>query len=83
MTLNQIGLILNIIGTIMICIYGLPNNYDDESGSQYLTYGTNKEYANGAKKKNRRRKKLAWASILVLFIGFIFQFIDTLLVKNV
>jgi hypothetical protein len=71
MNLNQYGLICNIIGTIIIAFWGLPNWYYSPDGGQIVT-----RFAGNPKaiSYNKRKKILAWIGILLVLAGFLLQF---------
>lgn len=74
MNLSQLGLILNIIGTIIIAIWGLPNWYYSQTGATFVTMSVNVEEG---KKYNRRRKVKAYLGLVLLGIGFLCQLADS------
>ncbi len=77
MTFNQWGLILNAVGSLILCIYGLPNNYFSKSGSSVLNIITANDNLEENKKYNKGRKMKAYVGIFLLFFGFLLQFFAT------
>jgi hypothetical protein len=74
MNLNQFGLVCNMIGTLIIAYWGLPNWYYSEKGGKYFTmFEGNQEGI----KYNKRRKLKAYIGLFLLFIGFVFEFADS------
>ena len=74
LTLNQIGLLSDIAGAILLFIYGLPSKYV-ESKSVLLSIGTTTpEEAAAIDRKNKRISIGAHLGIILLLLGFIFQF---------
>ncbi len=75
--LVQIGLSLNIIGTVILCFYGFPNDYFSKDGGAILTYAPPNQKE---KNKKHNKRKICWAitGVVLLILGFIFQFVSTL-----
>lgn len=74
LNLNQIGLILNIAGTIGLFFFGLPSRIQDLSDPVGDADKTGKE-ADCIKKSNKIIKLFSALSLLVIFLGFICQLI--------
>jgi hypothetical protein len=74
MTLNQCGLICNMLGTLIIAYWGLPNWYYSEDGASFVT--RNAGNPKGIK-YNKSRKFKAYLGLALLFIGFVLEFADS------
>jgi uncharacterized membrane protein len=77
MTLNQIGLLLNILGTVTIFFFGLPQKLQDTE--DYIERGS---LTKQQVRINRKTKLFAFLGLTFLFIGFVLQFFDTLTNRN-
>jgi hypothetical protein len=73
MILSLIGLLLNISGTVVIFFFGVSPALNQQ-GAGFLVVGENEDY----RLKYRKYRWLARAGIILIFIGFILQFIDLL-----
>ena len=80
MDLNQIGLILNILGTILIFKYGLPSRVDDDPNQVHylIRVEKNKDDSLKAKNNNKVINILSNIGIVLIIIGFILQFLSTI-----
>jgi hypothetical protein len=74
MTLNQCGLICNMLGTLIIAYWGLPNWYYSEKGGTFVTMF---EGSKEGIKYNKSRKFKAYLGLALLFIGFVLEFADS------
>jgi hypothetical protein len=74
MTLNQCGLVCNMIGTLIIAYWGLPNWYYSEDGGSFVTRNAGSEKG---VKYNKSRKLKAYLGLALLFIGFVLEFADS------
>lgn len=81
MDLNQIGLIMNILGTLMIFLYGLPHKMNTEPTRIHIVMTAERNKADADKdiRKNRWIEIKAYAGITLISIGFILQFVFTFL----
>ena len=79
LTILQLGLILNIIGTILIFLYGFPSKINLENSKGSIIYSELDYDENQKRLKNNKRIKFGgYCGIFLLFIGFIFQYFDTI-----
>lgn len=74
MHIYQYGLICNIVGSIIVCIWGLPNTYYAKDGGTFPTMGVNKE---AGLKYNKRKKAKAYLGMILLIIGFGLELYDS------
>jgi hypothetical protein len=83
MTLTALGLLLNVIGTVMLFFFGFPQpDFTEEVGlaledNTPASNGlTAKEY--GAKIRHKRLfyKIMSYVALSLILIGFVIQFID-------
>jgi hypothetical protein len=75
----QLGLILNIVGTVLIFFCGFPSKIEPDNSQGSISYAELSEEDN----KKRLRKNIiitfgGYFGMALLFIGFFFQFIDTM-----
>ena len=67
MSLNAIGLILNIAGTLLIILFGFPTKIIDERG-----IASNEEISE-IRRKNKQTIQLGILGISLIGLGFFFQ----------
>ena len=69
MSLNAIGLILNIAGTLLIILFGFPTKIIDERGiAEYSD-----EEISEIRRKNKQTIQLGILGISLIGLGFFFQ----------
>ena len=73
--LNLIGLALGIAGTILIFFYGISPVIDEEGHSFLVTSQTDIN----EKKRAERFKLLSRLGLILIFFGFLLQFIGNLI----
>lgn len=74
--LSSIGLLLDIIGVILLFLYGLPSKVkEDDRGQIYLTVGNDEEAANRERNRFKRYRFLSRFALALLIIGFSLQII--------
>ena len=74
----QLGLVLNIIGTLLIFFCGFPSLINLENSKGSIIWAELDEEENIKRlRKNKIVKFGGYLGITFLFIGFILQFIDT------
>lgn len=78
MIYTQIGLVLDIVGVIILFEYGLPSKVKDTDG--YLLLGDESD-SNNIKRKNKQVRFMAYLGLILILLGFIFQFISTIATK--
>lgn len=78
MIYTQIGLVLDIVGVIILFEYGLPSKVKDTDG--YLLLGDETDSSN-IKRKNKQVRFMAYLGLILILLGFIFQFISTIATK--
>jgi hypothetical protein len=78
MTLNQIGLLLDIVGVLILFKYGLPSEVAENSDGYFLIVNKRpQEELDEEKRKNAFIKKMAYLGLASVLLGFTFQFIAT------
>ena len=79
MNISQFGLLLDVIGTVFIFIFGLPSAYiEDTESVGCLSIGSNSDDKKGRLKLNNALIKImAHAGIGLIIAGFILQFIGS------
>jgi len=78
MTISQIGLILNVIGTFAIAFWGLPSPIKDISNDYTLLYSDpTEEEKSKSIRANKTHRVKAYIGLGLIFIGFVFQLIGT------
>lgn len=76
-TFNNLGLLLDIIGVILVWKFGVPNNIRPE-GESFLLIGK------GNKKEIQKTKIYKiWQTIglILIILGFVFQFVGNIIKK--
>ena len=73
--LNTIGLILDIIGVILLFIFGLPNNVEKEIIDMEVRVTKNPEIIDNSKQYNIY-KKMSRLALILLLIGFLCQILS-------
>lgn len=66
-TINSIGLVFDIVGVVIIYLYGLPNRSAEE-----IQWASNLD-------KEKRLKRLSSVGLFLIFLGFILQLISNFL----
>lgn len=74
MNYSQIGLILDIIGVLILFVFGLPSKFKD--GTEQFKFPKN-DYNDYREKYNKAIKFMAQLGLLFLIAGFILQFIGS------
>jgi len=69
---NSIGLGFDIVGAILIFVYGLPAKFDPEGHTHIITHEIDQEEV----KKGRIHKARSEFGVFFLFLGFLFQLIS-------
>ena len=72
--MNSIGLVMDIVGVILLYFFGLSKDITKE-GSQYLTWGGNKE----EQQQWKRYRFLSIIGLIFLVIGFSLQIVSNYL----
>lgn len=74
MLLTQVGLLLNVLGTIALFFFGLPSPIIDVSNIDTLDTGTTPEAEkNKIRSKNALNKFASYVGLFLILIGFGFQ----------
>lgn len=80
MIFSQIGLSLNILGVVLLFIYGLPSRITDAHEGDMLRVGPlQREQIKKKRKADKRINFYAYVCLALIGVGFIFQFIGTFL----
>ena len=77
--ISSIGLIIDILGVILLFIYGLPSKVSE---GDYFTDGETEDMQEKRLKKNKHIQKMAHIGLICLILGFLFQLIGTNLQRN-
>jgi len=72
MSLNAIGLILNIAGTLLIILFGFPSKIIDERGPSLIAEYSDEEISE-IRRKNKQTIQLGILGISLIGLGFFFQ----------
>ncbi len=70
-TLAQIGLFIDIVGVVLLFMYGLPSKY--AKNNRMVWAG---DISDSQKRLNKRVKIGSYSGLFFLFIGFVLQFIS-------
>ncbi len=79
MTITQVGLLLDVIGALILFIFGMPSGYiEDVDSMGGLSIGSRKE----SEKKiiqisNKTIKPMSAVGLSLVIIGFFLQFVGT------
>ncbi len=67
--INSLGLIINIIGSLILLKFGLPNRISPEGHISLILEGVDQDEINKAK----IYKRWSFIGIIFLIVGFVFQ----------
>lgn len=67
-----VGLSLDMIGVILIFLFGISPRYDIEGQTYIVTGGINKKEI----KKAKKFKRLSWFGLFLVFSGFLLQLLN-------
>lgn len=76
-TTSQWGLILDILGAALIFFFGLPSKVIPTEGKFIITEGLEDEELKHANRTNRIIKIFGNVGAVLLFLGFLLQFIGS------
>jgi hypothetical protein len=74
--MNSLGLIINILGSIIILRYGLPNRINPEGHTSIILQQVDQNEINKAK----TYKTISSAGVILLIIGFLLQLASNFIV---
>lgn len=74
LVINSLGLIFDILGTILLFNYGLPSKFHESSGLLLES-----DLNDNEKKENKKINCFARLGLIFLILGFILQFISNFL----
>jgi hypothetical protein len=78
MTTDQVGSLLNILGTVAIFFFGLPSPIIDVSGIDNIDAGTTPDTVKDKiRNRNKWKKCLAYVGLTLILIGFFLQFLGS------
>lgn len=78
MTLNQYGLLIDIIGVLILFKFGLPSAFNENAGKVFLTIEDKSEEEIGKEdRKNRFIKIMSYVGLILILAGFLLQFIGS------
>ena len=79
MSLNQIGLVSDIIGAIFLFFYGMPSEYVKDPTAQHVTFNQppKKEILQTIE-NNTHIKRMSRIGLSLLILGFVFQLASTI-----
>lgn len=85
MTLTALGLLLNVIGTILLFFFGFPQpDFTEEVGlalEDNTPVGsglTAKEYGAKVRRKKLAYRTMSYVALSLVLVGFSIQFVDTI-----
>lgn len=73
----QIGLLLNMLGVCLVLIYGLPSRIVNPYVDMMSIGPLQKEQIEQKKKNDRKINFFSYVGLMLIFFGFIFQFVGT------
>ncbi|MFL6876136.1 hypothetical protein ACJ6YJ_14850 [Pseudomonas marginalis] len=80
--INITGLCLNMLGVILLFFWSLPQNFGDantgrglEDGTVMFDGRTAGQHRAEAKRKKALAKRMAWIALVLIFVGFLCQFV--------
>lgn len=76
MIFSQIGLLFDIIGVLILFRHGLPSKYDENKGVKHFTINQPEEVPEIVK-RNKAIKVISYTGLILIILGFVFQFIGT------
>ena len=76
--ISSTGLALDIVGVILLFIYGLPSKVTDSPGDRLL-WGPSPEVREAEIKKFRRYTRISHIGLVLLITGFTLQLISNFL----
>ncbi|MEO8569183.1 MAG: hypothetical protein ABI419_08605 [Ginsengibacter sp.] len=80
MIFSQTGLLLDILGVVLLFIYGLPSRIADQHEGDMLRVGPlQREQIEKKRKADKKINSYAYVGLALIGVGFIFQFIGTFL----
>jgi hypothetical protein len=74
LTISQIGLVFDILGTILLLAFGLPSKIQSTEGYYRITEGVSDEDLIKIEAKNKKVKLWAKVGVICILIGFVLQF---------
>lgn len=79
MNYNQVGLLFDMFGVLILFRYGLPSDYSDSPTGYYLLVNERpEEELKKQEAKNKFIKRMAYIGLLCLLLGFVLQFIGSI-----
>ena len=75
--INSVGLDLDIIGVILLFIFGLPDSFvRDGPPTNPLSFDVDTDGVKQWKKKWKRYKCVSWFALVLLVFGFVLQIVS-------
>ena len=74
-SINSVGLILDIIGVILLFIFGLPSRFVSE-GPPVLSFGEDPDSTKQREKQWKRYQCVSWSALVLLVLGFVLQMVS-------
>lgn len=77
MTLSQLGLLLDMIGVVLLFVFGLPSAYieNPENGGNLALGSSSEDEIIKVKRMNLLIKIMSFLGLIIVFAGFLLQFI--------
>ena len=75
--INSVGLFLDIIGVILLFIFGLPSRFvSDGPPTNTLSFGWDPDSVKQWEKQWNRYKLVSWFALVLLVLGFVLQIVS-------
>ena len=76
-SINSVGLFLDIIGVILLFIFGLPSRFvSDGPPTNTLSFGWDPDSVKQWEKQWNRYKLVSWFAVVLLVLGFALQIVS-------
>ena len=76
-TINSVGLVFDIIGVILLFIFGLPNRFvSDGPPTNTISFGWDPDSVKQWEKKWNWYKFVSWFALVFLVLGFFLQIVS-------
>ena len=73
-SINSVGLFLDIIGVILLFIFGLPSRVSE--GPPVLSFGSDPDSTKQREKQRKWYKFWSWLALGLLILGFVLQIVS-------
>ena len=76
-SINSVGLFLDIIGVILLFIFGLPSRFvSDGPPTNTISFGWDPDSVKQWEKQWNRYKLVSWFAVVLLVLGFALQIVS-------